>query len=94
MNKTPFDQPSNSEDELLPEHRFDYYKKVKPNRFANRSGKPKLTVVVLDEDVAELVALRCGGEGAIASLIGRLASSLWCTASSGRSNSCFQPSPT
>ena len=54
MNKTPFDQPSNSEDELLPEHRFDYYKKVKPNRFANRSGKPKLTVVVLDEDVAEV----------------------------------------
>jgi hypothetical protein len=53
MNKTPFDQPSNSEDELLPEYRFDY-KKAKPNRFANRSGKPKLTVVVLDEDVAEV----------------------------------------
>ena len=53
MNKTPFDQPSNSEDELLPEYQFDY-KKAKPNRFANRSGKPKLTVVVLDEDVAEV----------------------------------------
>jgi hypothetical protein len=53
MNKTPFDQPSNSEDELLPEYRFDY-KKAKPNRFANRSGKPKLIVVVLDEDVAEV----------------------------------------
>jgi hypothetical protein len=53
MNKTPFDQPSNSEDELLPKYRFDY-KKAKPNRFANRSGKPKLTVVVLDEDVAEV----------------------------------------
>jgi len=37
MNKTPFDQPSNSEDELLPEYRFDY-KKAKPNRFANRNS--------------------------------------------------------
>lgn len=53
MNKMPFDQPSNSEDELLPEYNFDY-KKAKPNRFANGSGKPKLTVVVLDEDVAEV----------------------------------------
>ena len=53
MNKMPFDQPSNSEDELLPEYQFDY-KKAKPNRFANRSGKSKLTVVVLDEDVAEV----------------------------------------
>jgi len=53
MNKTPNERPSNSEDELLPEYRFDY-KKAKPNHFANRSGKPKLTVVVLDEDVAEV----------------------------------------
>jgi len=53
MNKTPCDQPSNSEDELLPEYQFDY-KKAKPNRFTNRSGKQKLTVVVLDEDVAEV----------------------------------------
>ncbi|MBW4574244.1 MAG: hypothetical protein KME08_03070 [Aphanothece sp. CMT-3BRIN-NPC111] len=59
MSKTPFDQPSNSEDELLPEYRFDY-KKAKPNRFINRnrSGKPKLTVVVLDEDVAEVFSTR------------------------------------
>ena len=49
MNKTPFDQPSNSEDELLPEYHFDY-KKAKPNRFTNQSGKQKLTAVVLDED--------------------------------------------
>ncbi|MBW4545010.1 MAG: hypothetical protein KME25_11270 [Symplocastrum torsivum CPER-KK1] len=53
MNKMPFDRPSNSEDELLPEYQFDY-KKAKPNHFANRSGKPKLTVVVLDEDVAQV----------------------------------------
>lgn len=51
--KKPFNESSNSEDELLPEYHFDY-KKAKPNRFANRSGKPKLTVVVLDEDVAEV----------------------------------------
>jgi hypothetical protein len=57
MNKTPFDRPSNSEDELLLEYQFDY-KKAKPNRFANRSGKSKLTVVVLDEDVAEVFSTR------------------------------------
>lgn len=51
--KKPFNESSNSEDELLPEYHFDY-KKAKPNRFANRSGKQKLTVVVLDEDVAEV----------------------------------------
>jgi len=51
MKKTPFNESSNSEDELLPEYRFDY-KKAKPNRFANRSGKQQMTVVVLDEDIA------------------------------------------
>ncbi|NES00456.1 MAG: hypothetical protein F6J86_42850 [Symploca sp. SIO1B1] len=53
MNETPFDNPSNSEDDLLPEYQFDY-KKAKPNRFAHRSGKQELTVVVLDKDVAEV----------------------------------------
>jgi hypothetical protein len=52
MNKTPFNESSNSEDELLPEYHFDY-KKAKPNRFANRSGK-QMTVVVLDEDIARV----------------------------------------
>ena len=51
MKKTPFNESSNSEDELLPKYRFDY-KKAKPNRFANRSGKQQMTVVVLDEDIA------------------------------------------
>ena len=51
MKKTPFNESSNSEDELLPEYHFDY-KKAKPNRFANRSEKQQMTVVVLDEDVA------------------------------------------
>ncbi|MEG4283780.1 hypothetical protein QUB68_11680 [Microcoleus sp. A006_D1] len=53
MKKTPFNESSNSEDELLPEYRLDY-KKAKPNRFANRSGKQQMTVVVLDEDVARI----------------------------------------
>lgn len=53
MKKTLFNESSNSEDELLPEYRFDY-KKAKPNRFANRSGKQQMTVVVLDEDVARI----------------------------------------
>jgi hypothetical protein len=53
MNKTPFNESSNSEDELLPEYQFDY-KKAKPNRFANRSGKQPMTVVVLDEDIARV----------------------------------------
>ncbi|MEG4110667.1 MULTISPECIES: hypothetical protein [unclassified Microcoleus] len=53
MKKTPFNESSNSEDDLLSEYRFDY-KKAKPNRFANRSGKPQMTVVVLDEDIARI----------------------------------------
>lgn len=43
----------NSEDELLPEHRFDY-EQVKPNRFAVNHKTQRLTVVVLEEDVAQV----------------------------------------
>lgn len=53
MSKTPSDHTQNSEDELLPEYRFDY-EKVKPNRFAVSHKTQKLTVVVLDEDVAQV----------------------------------------
>jgi hypothetical protein len=53
MKKTPFKESSNSEDELLQEYHFDY-KKAKPNRFVNRSGKQQMTVVVLDEDIARI----------------------------------------
>lgn len=49
----PFDHQQNPEDELLSEYRFDY-QKAKPNRFVVRSGMKKLTVVVLDEDVAQV----------------------------------------
>ena len=53
MSKTPSDQPQNLEDELLAEYSFDY-QKAKPNRFAARNETQKLTVVVLDEDVAQV----------------------------------------
>jgi hypothetical protein len=53
MSKTPSDHTQNSEDELLPEYRFDY-EKAKPNRFATGCKTQKLTVVVLDEDVAQV----------------------------------------
>lgn len=53
MSKTPSDNTHSPEDELLSEYRFDY-KRVKPNRFATRNETQKLTVVVLDEDVAQV----------------------------------------
>jgi hypothetical protein len=53
MNRTPFEELSPSDDELMTEYNFDY-QKAKPNRFAARAGKPALKVVVLDEDVAQV----------------------------------------
>lgn len=52
MNKIPSNESTNFDDEMLPEYHFDY-QKAKPNRFATQSGK-KMTVVVLDEDVAQV----------------------------------------
>ena len=56
MSKTPSDHKQNCEnheDELLAEYRFDY-QKAKSNRFAVRDETQKLTVVVLDDDVAQV----------------------------------------
>lgn len=53
MNKTPSDHTQNPEDELLAQYRFDY-QKAKPNRFTTPNETQKLTVVVLDEDVAQV----------------------------------------
>jgi hypothetical protein len=53
MSKTPFEESHSLDDELLADYRFDY-KKAKPNRFADRSEKQLLKVVVLDEDVAQV----------------------------------------
>jgi hypothetical protein len=53
MSKMPSDHTYNPEDELLAEYRLDY-KKAKPNRFATRNERQKVTVVVLDPDVAKV----------------------------------------
>jgi hypothetical protein len=53
MNKTPSEELSASDDELMIEYNFDY-QKAKPNRFAAREGNSTLKVVVLDEDVAQV----------------------------------------
>lgn len=53
MNRMPSEELSPFDDELMTEYNFDY-QKAKPNRFAARSGKPALNVVVLDEDVAQV----------------------------------------
>lgn len=49
----PSDHIQDHNDELLAEYRFDY-QKAKPNRFAARDETQPLTVVVLDEDVAQV----------------------------------------
>lgn len=53
MSETLFENTPNSDDELLPEYRFDY-QQAKPNRFAAHHETKRLTVVVLDEDVAQV----------------------------------------
>ena len=52
MNKMPFNESSNLDDDMLSEYHFDY-QKAKPNRFATRNER-KMTIVVLDEDVAQV----------------------------------------
>ncbi|NJK35834.1 MAG: hypothetical protein HC919_13350 [Oscillatoriales cyanobacterium SM2_2_1] len=53
MSKTPSNQIQNLEDELSPEYRFDY-QKVQSNQFAAGHKTQQSTVVVLDEDVAQV----------------------------------------
>ncbi|MGC1306786.1 MAG: hypothetical protein WA885_06125 [Phormidesmis sp.] len=53
MSKTPSDYTQNSENELLPDYQFDYTK-AKHNRFAVGHKTQNSTVVVLDEDVAQV----------------------------------------
>lgn len=53
MNNIPSDSAHNVNDDLADEYRFDY-RNAKPNRFATRGMRKSLTVVVLDEDVAEV----------------------------------------
>jgi hypothetical protein len=53
MSKTPFDESSSSDSEMLPEYQFDY-RKAKPNRFASQSESQKAKIIVLDDDVAKV----------------------------------------
>ena len=52
MNKISCGESANFDDDLLSEYRFDYHK-AKPNRFAAQS-KQRMTVVVLDDEVAQV----------------------------------------
>ncbi len=51
MEITSSDETQPDDDDLSIEYIFDY-KKAKPNRFAAQAKGRKMTVVVLDEDVA------------------------------------------
>lgn len=53
MNKIHSDSSPSDVEDLLVEYTFDY-KKVKPNRFVNQDSHSKMTVVVLDEDIAQV----------------------------------------
>lgn len=51
--KTKYSNEIPSDENLAPEYTFDY-KKAKPNRFAAKDKGRRITVVVLDEDVAKV----------------------------------------
>lgn len=52
--KTSHSNPvPDDEDDLAAEYAFDYTK-AKPNRFAARDSQAKMTVIVLDEDIAQV----------------------------------------
>jgi phosphopantetheinyl transferase (holo-ACP synthase) len=54
--KTMHSNPSpEHQDDLLSEYTFDYTK-AKPNRFAVQNSQSPATVVVLDEDIAQIFA--------------------------------------
>ena len=53
MNETPSEPSNFSDDKLSAEYRFNYHQ-AKPNRFAAQSEAQPLTVVVLDDDVAQV----------------------------------------
>ncbi|WP_373543794.1 hypothetical protein [Chamaesiphon sp.] len=52
--KTTYSNPApDDEDDLATEYTFDYTK-AKPNRFATRDSNSTMTVIVLDEDIAQV----------------------------------------
>ena len=52
MKTTYTNQSSDNEDDFATEYTFDYTK-AKPNRFATRDSNSTMTVIVLDEDIAQ-----------------------------------------
>jgi hypothetical protein len=51
--KTTYSNPApDDKDDLATEYVFDY-SKAKPNRFATRDSSSKMTVIVLDRDIAQ-----------------------------------------
>jgi hypothetical protein len=53
--------------EMLPEYRFDY-RKARPNRFAGRTDKDRV-IVVLDRDVSEVFSTPQAVNAALRALI-------------------------
>ena len=52
--KTPYSNPApDDEDDLAAKYAFDYTK-AKPNRFATQDSRSRMTVIVLDEDIAQV----------------------------------------
>ena len=52
--KIPRSNPApDDRDDLAAEYAFDYTK-VKPNRFTTQDCRSKMTVIVLDEDIAQV----------------------------------------
>ena len=52
--KVPHSNPTpDDRDDLEAEYAFDYTK-AKPNRFAAQDSRSKMTVIVLDEDIAQV----------------------------------------
>lgn len=52
--KTPHSNPApDDKDDLVAEYTFDYTQ-AKPNRFATRHSNSTMTVIVLDEDIAQV----------------------------------------
>ncbi len=52
MKTTYSNSAPDNEDDLAAEYAFDY-SKAKPNRFATRDSSSKMTVIVLDKDIAQ-----------------------------------------
>jgi hypothetical protein len=69
MKITDSNPSSQNEDDLAAEYAFDYTK-AKPNRFATQDSSSKITVIVLDEDIARFFPTSESVNKALRQLIG------------------------